>query len=80
MRVGVTGIKDSKSTPTILICGVPQGSVLGPYLFNIYSSPVSVIMHSHSLSYQIFADDKQNYISSNPNVLGPNLARLHLGC
>ena len=38
---------------------MPQGSVLGPVLFVLYTTPLSDIIASNSISYQLFADDTQ---------------------
>ena len=41
--------------------GVPQGSVLGPKLYCIFTKPVGEICRCHGMSYHSYADDTQVY-------------------
>ena len=47
------------SSPSALQLGVPQGSVLGPILFTLYSQPLSDLICRHECDYQKYADDTQ---------------------
>jgi hypothetical protein len=46
--------------------GVPQGSVLGPILFIMYTKPLTTLIDGYTLPSQSYADDTQTYASSPP--------------
>lgn len=51
-----------------LLFGIPQGSVLGPLLFTIYSAPIANIARKYGLHVHMYADDTRLYLSFDLNT------------
>ena len=60
----------SKSSMVRLMCGVPQGSVLGPLLFILCSAELIALIEDNALSSHLYADDTQVYGSCRPAAVG----------
>jgi len=67
----------SHSSPvTSCPVGIPQGSVLGPLLFSIYTSPIVTIAESHQVHQQQYADDTQLYLALSPRSYTHDISTL----
>ena len=61
-RQQCVNINNTKSKSRALKFGVPQGSVLGPILFSLYTLPLADILKKRGISSHLYADDTQIYM------------------
>ena len=45
------------SSVTFVVCGIPQGSILGPLIFLLYTAPLMPIIKEHGFNVHAYADD-----------------------
>ena len=64
----VKGVDDSVSHVLKVTSGVPQSSILGPVLFNLYFKDAEMIAKSHGFSVHSYADDMQCYFELGKNI------------
>ena len=60
--------------------GVPQGSVLGPRKYCLYSKPIGAICSRHNLLYHCYADDTQVYMAIMPKTTWSDVAKKLEAC
>ena len=60
-------IDSEVSDPTELDWGVPQGSIVGPEMFVLYSAPIEDFIKKCGLCSLSYADDMQLYVVITPN-------------
>ena len=65
-RLQTVSIRGKSSYDVIFNSGVPQGSVVGPLLFALYTAPLEDVIFSLDVHAAVYADDTQLYIDFNP--------------
>ena len=76
-RTNAIKIREATSAPRLIHHGVPQGSVLGPILFNMYILPIADIFERHQIRYHIYADDIQLYAECLPLNHADSLRKIY---
>ena len=65
-----------RSGPHPLECSVPQGSVLGPQEFTVYTEELECLIDRHSLGHHLYADDTQLIDGVRPVDICSSIGRL----
>ena len=68
-------INDSKSEEKQIKAGVPQGSILGPVLFNVYLNDIPLFSKTHTA---IYADDTAVYAHSFSAIVAAKQIQIHV--
>jgi hypothetical protein len=59
-------VEGASSSSRPLTTGMPQGSVIGPFGFPTYQTPLGKIFKDHGIAYHLYADDTQVYVVFDP--------------
>lgn len=76
-RSQVVKLDNVFSSELLVPCGVPQGSILGPLMFTIFTADLPTILPA-SCRIHLYADDTQIYISCDPSYSTETVSELNV--
>jgi hypothetical protein len=72
----VSEVNDTFSDDSPLEISVPEGSILGPLLFILYTEGLQDLANKYNFSIHEYADETQMYFQCNPRKPSVHLSRL----
>ena len=73
-RLFRVSVRQETSGECILDIGVPQGSILGPLLFILYTKDLDEIVTKYGFSIHLYADDTQIYFAFDVHSANPDMS------
>ena len=69
-------VKKFSSSSCVLEIGVPQGSILGPLLFILYTKDIQSIVTKYGFNVHLYADDTQIYFAFDVHNTNPDMVSI----
>ena len=75
-RSQIFQVGQDKSSWVIVLYGLPQGTIIGPLMYILYTADLESLIEKHGVRMHLYADDTQLYDHSNMNNLHQSIATL----